>query len=57
MTPEIIAIVTVGVALAGVILTSARGVRQDINELRGEVNDLRDEQLLNGSGYPVLPNR
>ena len=37
MTPEIIAIVTVGVALAGVILTSARGVRQDINELRGEV--------------------
>ena len=25
MTPEIIAIVTVGVALAGVILTSARG--------------------------------
>ena len=35
MTPEIIAIVTVGVALAGVILTSARGVRQDISELRG----------------------
>ena len=30
MTAEIIAIVTVGVALAGVILTSARGVRQDI---------------------------
>ena len=57
MTPEIIAIVTVGVALAGVILTSARGVRQDINELRGEVNDLRDEQLLNGNGYRVLPNR
>ena len=28
MTPEIITIVTVGVALAGVILTSARGVRQ-----------------------------
>ena len=43
MTPEIIAIVTVGVALAGVILTSARGVRQDINELRGEVNELRGE--------------
>ena len=39
MTPEIIAIVTVGVALAGVILTSARGVRQDISELRGEVGD------------------
>ena len=40
--PEIIAIVTVGVALAGVILTSARGVRQDINELRGEVGTLRE---------------
>ena len=44
MTPEIIAIVTMGVALAGVgaalagmILTSIRGVQQDINELRGEV--------------------
>ena len=33
---------TVGVALAGVILTSARGVRQDINELRGEVGTLRE---------------
>ena len=42
MTPEIIAIVTVGVALAGVILTSARGVRQDINELCGEVGTLRE---------------
>ena len=42
MTPEIIAIVTVGVALAGVILASARGVRQDINELRGEVWTLRE---------------
>ena len=43
MNAEIIAIVTVGVALAGVILTSARGVRQNINELRGEVNELRGE--------------
>ena len=42
MTPELIAIVTVGVALAGVILTSVRGVRQDINELRGEVGTLRE---------------
>ena len=30
MTPEIIAIVTVGIALAGVILASIRGVRQDM---------------------------
>ena len=42
MNAEIITIVTVGVALAGVILTSARGVRQDINELRGEVGTLRE---------------
>ena len=42
MNAEIIAIVTVGVALAGVILTSARGVRQDINELRGEIGTLRE---------------
>ncbi len=42
MTPELIAIVTVGIALAGVILTSARGVRQDISELRGEVWTLRE---------------
>ena len=42
MSGEIIAVVTVGVALAGVILTSARGVRQDINDLRGEVGTLRE---------------
>ena len=33
MTPEIIAIVTVGVALAGVILASIRWVRQDMARL------------------------
>ena len=42
MTPEIIAIVTVGVAIAGVILTSAHWVRQDISELRGAVGTLRE---------------
>ena len=34
-----------GVTLAGVILTSARGVRQDINELRGEVGTLRERMV------------
>ena len=38
MTPEIIAIVTVGVALAGVILTSARGVRQDMARLESRLD-------------------
>ena len=42
MTGGMIAIVAVGVALAGVILTSARGVRQDINGLRGELGTLRE---------------
>ena len=43
MTPELIAIVTVGVALAGVLLTSIRGVQQDINALRGEIGTLRED--------------
>ena len=45
MTPEIIAIVTVGVALAGVgvalagvILTSIRGVRQDVARLESRLD-------------------
>ena len=45
MTPEIIAIVTVGVALAGVgaalagvILTSIRGVRQDMVRLESRLD-------------------
>ena len=36
---------TVGVALAGVILTSTRGVRQDFNELRSEVGTLRERMV------------
>ena len=31
-----------GVAIAGMILTSIRGVQQDIHELRGEVGALRE---------------
>ena len=42
MTAEIITIVTVGVALPGAILTSARMVRQDIHELRGEAGTFRE---------------
>ena len=46
MSGEMIAIVAVGVALAGVILTSVRGLRQDmqaqIGGLRGEVGELRE---------------
>jgi hypothetical protein len=61
---ELISIVAVGVALAGLILTSVRGLRQgmarlesrleaQINDLRGEVGELRErmthlEGLLEG---------
>ena len=38
MTPEIIAIVMVGVALAGVILASARAVRQDMARLESRLD-------------------
>ena len=45
MSGEMIAIVAVGVALAGLILTSVRGLRQDmqaqIGGLRGEIVGLR----------------
>ena len=53
MSGELIAILAMGVALAGVILTATRGLRQDINNLRGEVGELRErmahlEGLLEG---------
>ena len=38
MTPELIAIVMVGVALAGVILASTRGVRQDMTRLESRLD-------------------
>ena len=38
MTPEIIAIVTVGIALAGVILASTRGIRQDMARLESRLD-------------------
>ena len=47
MSGEMIAIVAVGVALAGVILTSVRGLRQDMQAqfggLRGEIAEIRAE--------------
>lgn len=43
MTPELIAILAVGVALAGLILTNHRTTRAEIARLRGEIAGLRDE--------------
>ena len=39
MSGEIIAIVGVGAALAGLILTSIRGLRQDMNRLEERLRD------------------
>ena len=39
MSGEIIAILTVGVALAGVILASSRGLRQDMTRLESRLDE------------------
>ncbi len=47
MSGEMIAIVAVGVALAGVILTATRGLRQDMarleTRLREDISQLRED--------------
>ena len=43
MSGEIMAILGVGVALAGLILTSVRGLRGEIAGLRGEIAEVRAE--------------
>ena len=44
MSGELIAIVAVGVTLAGLILTSSRGLRQDMREDMGKLESrLRDD--------------
>lgn len=43
ITPELIAIVSVGATLAGLILTGQRSLRGEIGELRSEISALRDQ--------------
>ena len=43
MSVELIGIVTVGVALAGVILTSSRGLRQDLRRLDERISGLESQ--------------
>ena len=43
MTPELIGIVTVGVALAGLALVSIREHRGEMKDLRAEIKNLRGE--------------
>ena len=42
MSPELVSILAVGVALAVLILTGLRGVRAELHEVRTDVGDLRD---------------
>ena len=49
MTPELIGIVAVGVALAGLVLVSNRGIRAEIRDVRAEIKDVRaDIESLRG---------
>ena len=43
MTPELIGIFAMGVALAGLVLVSNRGIRAEIRDVRAEVRDVRAE--------------
>ena len=43
MSGEIITILGVGVALAGLILTSVRGLRGELAGLRGDLGEIRAE--------------
>ena len=62
MSPEIIAIVSVGVALAGLILTGQRAMRQEIAALREDLAALRErmahlEGLLEGLREAITRER
>ena len=53
MSPELIAILAVGVTLAGVLLSGQRALRSEIQDVRSEIADLRErmaklEGLLEG---------
>ena len=42
MSPEIVSILAVGVALAGLTLTGLRSVRIELHDVRADVGDLRE---------------
>lgn len=43
VSPELISILAVGVALAGLVLTGLRGVRTEMQAVRVEMNTVRNE--------------
>ena len=42
LSPEIVSILAVGVALAGLTLTGLRSVRIELHDVRADVGDLRE---------------
>ena len=57
MSPELIAILAVGVALAGVILAARRDLRGEMHDLRKEIHDLRDRMAAVERGQAELRER
>lgn len=43
VSPELVSILAVGVALAGLTLTGLHGVRTELNGVRAELNDVRTD--------------
>ena len=61
MSAELIAVISVGVALAGLMLTGLRAVRVEMHDLRNDVGDLRErmarlEGLFEGFTGRVRPS-
>ena len=57
MSPELIAIASVGVALAGLILTGQRTIRTELAAQRQEIAALRDDLTALREDFAVLRER
>ena len=57
MSPEIIAIASVGVALAGLILTGQRAMRAELAAQRQEIAALRDDLTALREDFAALRER
>ena len=57
MSMELIAIIGVGITLAGLILNGQHDLRKEINSLREEMNNLRERMAHLGGSLKSLPLR
>ena len=57
MSPEVIAVASVGIALAGLILTSQRTIRAELVAQRQEIAALRDDLTALREDFAVLRER